>query len=122
MQIATMVCVGDKREEVATPQLWRDSVASHLEAWILEQGLVKGKTRSERVLAPRLGISSFSLNRLRLRKGPMGLHNLVKIRHALGISLDELLGLEPNTETVRRIVREELAAHDATARAAKAAR
>lgn len=110
--IGTLSFVAAKRAEREVKQSWRDSTAILLERWIAKQGLVGGRPKSERALAELLGISQFSLNKLRNKTGPYGLHVLIAIRGPLGVTLDELLGLEPNVEAIRRILREELDAHD----------
>jgi transcriptional regulator with XRE-family HTH domain len=72
---------------------WRASVKSHLERWIEEQPKVRGRAPSERALAKKLGISSYSINRLRNCEGPMGLYVLARLREKLGVPIDELIGL-----------------------------
>lgn len=108
-----------KRAEREIPDAWREAVAARLEAWIAKQPLTKaGKPLSERALAPMLGISSFSLNRLRLKKGPMGIHVLVALTIPLELTLDELLGIPVTPAAIRRALHEVLAEHEA-ARAAE---
>jgi len=107
--VSKLRLVGQKRQ---VPQEWRNSVAEHLEAWIRKQPQVRGKTPSERALAKKLGVSSFTVNKLRHREGPLGLDVLVRLRDPLGLTLDQLLGLEPNIEALRRILREELEAQE----------
>ncbi len=104
----------EKRSERSIPQSWRDSVAKHLERWIGDRPpTAKGKPESERALAKELKISQYSLNKLRNKEGPFGLHILVALTEPLEVTLDELLGIPLTPAAVRRILREELAAHDA---------
>jgi hypothetical protein len=69
-----------------------------VESWIAAN---KGPGRkSERAIAPLLGISQASLNEIRNKKGPLGLHVLLALRTAMRMSIDELLGLPSLMQTV----------------------
>jgi transcriptional regulator with XRE-family HTH domain len=87
----TIAFVGQKRPERVIPESWRNRLAEHVEEWIATQP----KGRSERALASVLGISQFTLNKIRNREGPLGLHVLVALRGVLRVPVDSLLGLEP---------------------------
>lgn len=84
-----------KRREVETPDSWRDAIALELEAFAKEQP--KGQ-RTNRAMAKALGVSNFTYNRLKNKKGPVGLHVLVQLRKVLRVSLDDLLGLPDLSE------------------------
>lgn len=64
-------------------------------------------------------MSNFTYNRLKNKTGPLGIHVLVILRDRLGMSIDQLLGLgdvrspvqpRDEIESIRRVLREELAA------------
>lgn len=83
----------------------REALAKHVEAWISKQG-----RKTERELAPLLGISQASLNEIRNCNGPLGIHVLLALRKALGVPIDTMLGLgvvelamPPTTELERAI-------------------
>ncbi len=86
----TLSFVASKRVDREIPQSWRDALASHLAAWVETQPLGR---RSDRALASALGVSNFTYNCLKNKKGPVGLHVLVTLRKRLVVSVDELLGL-----------------------------
>ncbi len=81
----------EKGKEVEIPQSWRESIARHLAAWVERQPAGK---LSQRAIAKEFRFSHFSYNRLMLKKGPVGIDVLVKLRAKLRVSLDELLGLD----------------------------
>jgi hypothetical protein len=58
------------REKEEIPASWRDSVAEHLRIWVAKQPKDR---RSQRALGDALGVSNFTYNRLKLKKGPLGL-------------------------------------------------
>lgn len=111
--------MGTKRGTRDVPPEWLDSVARHIEAWIVATGQQR---KTGRQLAPLLGISQPTLTQLLNRKGALGIHVLMSLRNALHKSLDELLGLTPIATSVtppsalppkdefRAILRAELAA------------
>ena len=86
-----MIAVGKlsgvaKRE---VPMEHREALARHVEAWIAKQG-----KKTERELAPLLGISQATLNEVRNCHGPLGLHVVLAIRKVVNVPLDALLGLD----------------------------
>ena len=113
----TLAGMATKGTERDIPDAWRDSVAGHLAVWVESQP--KGR-RTDRALADALGVSNFTYNSLKNRKGPLGLHVLVALRAKLGVTIDELLGLgdvqvvapppRDDIEEIRKVLREELAA------------
>lgn len=93
------------------PDAWRVSVARHLEAWI--EAHAKGLP--QRRVASMLGMTQPTLNQVRRRVGPLGLHVLLQLRAGLGLSLDTLLGLPPISPLERERPADRLTAEDVAA-------
>jgi transcriptional regulator with XRE-family HTH domain len=73
------------------PDEWRASVARLVEEWIQEHA----RGERERTIADKLGMTQPTLNQVRNRRGPLGLHVLLQLRAGVGRTVDELLGLPP---------------------------
>ena len=76
------------------PEPQRMAVADHLERYISS---LPSLERSHRKLEERLGVDIATLSKIRNRKeqAAIGINLLLKLRTALGVSIDDILGLEP---------------------------
>lgn len=108
--VGKLVDVPGRREARAVPDVWRESVARRVRQWRDKHH--PGATT--RKLATAMEMNQPAVVDLLNCKGSFGLHLLLQVRRAIGVSLDDLLGLPALTtpgltseelESVREVLR-----------------
>ncbi len=90
-----------KNPERDIPDAWRESLATHVKAWVeanVERN-AKGKITT-RAAAERMGMKHPTYVNITTCKGSFGIHMLLQVRAAIKVPLDSLLGLKPFEEAV----------------------